>query len=757
MTRRGSRRLAASIGLLLAGAPSLAHAIEATLQPLDPIVAGEAARMRLATLDEASGDVRLYWKFGDGAEQETGPDAVVEHVYAAPGRYTVTVVARDEAGARAADSGVQKVHLPLPEGQPSHSATLVLDASSLRVWNVNADNRSVTVTQLEESGLDPLVEIPVEGRPRNLALAPDGRVWVTLQDTAEIAIVDPAQQAVVDRIALPFASQPWGIAFAPSGLAYASLHAIGEVVEIEGTAVTRSIAVGPTPAAIAITHEGRILVTRFISPDTEGQVWEIGDGEVVRTWSLPFDDGPDDESGGRGVPNYVSSIVISPDGTQAWVTAKKDNIARGPMRDGLSMMPDSFVRAVVCVLDLQTGEERIDQRIDLNNRALPMTVAFSDIGDYVFVAALGSNWIGFQNAYGTENLGGIREVGLGPDGLVLAPDGRLVAHSALSRTLQLYDVTAVLDGSDETAPPVADTIQTVIEEALPPDVLAGKQIFHNADDPRMSSEGYVACGSCHFEGGHDGRVWDFTDRGEGLRNTKSLHGIDGDGRVHWSGNFDEIQDFERDIRESFAGAGFMDEAAWAEREGDPFRVPSAGVSVALDQLAAYVLSLREVPPSPHRNEDGTLTDAARRGREVFGDAGCTRCHAAPRFTDSAGGLLHDVGTLLPTSGQRLGGPLEGIDTPSLAGLWATAPYLHDGRAGTLREIFTLYNPRDEIGVTSTLDDTELADLEAYLLQLDDTPTPDERDASGCAIDRRSNLAVILWLLPVLVRRRRLSC
>ena len=43
---------------------------------------------------------------------------------------------------------------------------------------------------------------------------------------------------------------------------YASLHAIGEVVEIEGTAVTRSIAVGPTPAAIAITHDGRIFVTQ---------------------------------------------------------------------------------------------------------------------------------------------------------------------------------------------------------------------------------------------------------------------------------------------------------------------------------------------------------------------------------------------------------------------------------------------------------------------------------------------------------------
>jgi cytochrome c peroxidase len=174
----------------------------------------------------------------------------------------------------------------------------------------------------------------------------------------------------------------------------------------------------------------------------------------------------------------------------------------------------------------------------------------------------------------------------------------------------------------------------------------------------------------------------------------------------------------------------------------------------LDQLAAYVHSLQEVPPSPHRNEDGTFTDAARRGREVFHDAGCSRCHAAPDYTDSAAGILHDVGTLLPTSGQRLGGPLPGIDTPSLAGVWATPPYLHDGRAATLREIFTRYNPDDRLGVTSTLTDEELASLEAYLLQLDDTPPPDAAPPPGCTIGSRSAVALLWCLLPALAHRRR---
>ena len=750
--------LPAVLGVAAFVAPGLARAIEAELAPVTPTEVGQPASFQVAEIVDASGAVELFWRFGDGVEVQTGPDETVEHVYDAPGRYPVSVIARDETGARAVATAVQKVHHPLPPGEPQHSSPLVFDAATDTAWNVNADNDSITSTRLVDLDLDPLLEIPVGDHPRSLALAPDGTVWVTLQDAAEVAIVDPAAQGVVERIALPPASQPYGIAFAESGVAYVSLHATGELVEIDSTkrSVSRTLALGPTPAALAVSHTGRVFVSRFISPENEGHVWEVDASsfEVVRTIVLPFDEGPDDESGGRGVPNYLSSIVVSPDGTQAWVTAKKDNTARGPMRDGVSMAPDSFVRAIVCVLDLQSNTERVDQRMDLNNRSLPMSVAFSGIGDYVFVAALGSNWVGFQNAYGTENLGGIREVGLGPDGLVLASRSRLVVHSALSRSLTLYDVTAVLDGSDETAPDPADTIQTIIEEALPADVLAGKQVFHNAADPRMSAEGYISCASCHFDGGHDGRIWDFTDRGEGLRNTKSLRGISEHGRVHWSANFDEIQDFERDIRESFAGAGFMDEAAWQMRAEDPFGASSAGVSKELDQLAAFISSFKDVPPSPFRKEDGTLTDAARRGQDVFRGAGCQSCHPAPEFTDSASDILHDVATVIPTSGQRLGGALEGIDTPTLNGLWATGPYLHDGRASTLKDIFVRHNPDDRIGVTSNLSDKELDDLEAFLLQLDGTPIPDDSGGGGCRAGSSDRFPAAWLLCLLLVARRR---
>ena len=75
----------------------------------------------------------------------------------------------------------------------------------------------------------------------------------------------------------------------------------------------------------------------------------------------------------------------------------------------------------------------------------------------------------------------------------------------------------------------------------------------------MTDQGYISCASCHFEAFEDGRVWDFTNRGEGFRNTTSLLGRrgTGEGRIHWSANFDEVQDFEQEIRGLFNGNGFI--------------------------------------------------------------------------------------------------------------------------------------------------------------------------------------------------------
>ena len=93
-------------------------------------------------------------------------------------------------------------------------------------------------------------------------------------------------------------------------------------------------------------------------------------------------------------------------------------------------------------------------------------------------------------------------------------------------------------------------------------MLKGKQFFYDARDTRLARDAYMSCASCHNDGGDDGRTWDLTGMGEGLRNTINLRGRGGMGHgfLHWSGNFDEVQDFEGQIRALAGGTGLMTDA-----------------------------------------------------------------------------------------------------------------------------------------------------------------------------------------------------
>ena len=193
----------------------------------------------------------------------------------------------------------------------------------------------------------------------------------------------------------------------------------------------------------------------------------------------------------------------------------------------------------------------------------------------------------------------------------------------------------------------------------------------------------------------------------------------GHGILHWSANFDEVQDFEGQIRALAGGTGLMSDAQFntgtrSQTLGDP----KAGVSADLDALAAYVASLSSFAPSPLRSANGKLTADAKLGQKLFRQQHCAQCHAGAPFTLSAGvGDVKNIGTLKASSGQRLGGPLTGIDVPTLRDVWDTAPYLHDGSAATLADAVKAHQ-----GVS--LADAELAKLVAYLQQIgSEEPVP----------------------------------
>ena len=114
-----------------------------------------------------------------------------------------------------------------------------------------------------------------------------------------------------------------------------------------------------------------------------------------------------------------------------------------------------------------------------------------------------------------------------------------------------------------------------------------------------------------------------------------------------------------------------------------------------------------LPPNPYRAADGSLTEAARRGRALFnGKADCRSCHSGEQFGGT--GKSAAVGTT--PAGRQL-------DVPHLTGVYDSAPYLHDGRADTLESIFTRHNASRAHGKAHVLTEAESQDLIQFLREL----------------------------------------
>jgi hypothetical protein len=149
----------------------------------------------------------------------------------------------------------------------------------------------------------------------------------------------------------------------------------------------------------------------------------------------------------------------------------------------------------------------------------------------------------------------------------------------------------------------------------------------------------------------------------------------------------------------------------------PMGDPKAGLSADLDALAAYVGSLSTFEPSPYRAADGSPSAQATAGRAVFIAKSCAACHGGAGFTASGTLGLQDIGTLKPSSGQRLGAALTGIDIPTLRDVWRTGPYLHDGSAATIDAAVLAHSA---VSVTAG----ELTSLVAFLREIgSDEPAP----------------------------------
>lgn len=780
-----SSKLAVGVVLLVFASARPAHALTCEVTTKGDSLVGETFAFS-ATVADVSGQAHYRWSFGDGEETEFAVDqSQVEHVYTAAARNAGALAVKDDSGSYCSSSFFHVSHYPLTELHPSQSATIVYDSVLERVYNVNQDND--TISAVDPLGLTKVAELPVYRDPEALALAPNGKLWVLHRDDYAIAIVEPAKFEIERGFRLPYRSQPIGLAMSPTGdAAYVTLMATGKLLKLdpESGEVLAELAVGAWPRGVSVSADGQqVLVTRFISdPNIGGQVTLVDAGAfaVKSTYVLTPDTTTEDtDRQGRGLPNYLFSSSISPDGRTAWISAKKDNIFRGLARpeyarpmygEPLPLNRDNTVRPMISVLDLSQATEQQADRIDIDDRNLPSFVEFSPLGDFAFVTLTGSNRIevfeGYSKSPAAQPLTSLTDAGLAPRSTVIGPQNRLFVQGSMGRSVVVYDLTTVLDSSDVRSIKIAD-IAVVAHEKLPPDILLGKQVFSNAADGRMTGEGYLTCITCHFDAGDDGQVYDFTSRGEGLRNTISLKGKRGmgQGNLLWSGALDEVQDFEAEIRELFGGHGFIADGDLAQgTRALPLGEPKRGLSKELDALAAYLATLDQVDPSPFRNADGSMTADAVSGEALFRRLGCDFCHVGPDYTDSGRRRLHDVGTLQPIMSdarttQRGQDARRDLDTPSLLGVWRTAPYLHDGSAATLLDVLSSQNPTEMHGATASLNDAERTQLVAFLQQLDGDPAlrrlPFEEDPTtkkregGCSMSGRSPTDTS-WLLLVLL-------
>jgi len=674
----------------------------------------------------STGAVAYLWDFGDGTRWESPrASAVAEHVYDAPGRYRAVLSAFDAPGNRRTAQLLVTV-TQRPVFAPAQSATVVRAPNEDVFIAVSPDSDEVIeITRVDTTFVETR-RWTVCAHPRTVAASQthyaatcqnDDAVWIADRSTGDQELVQ-----------LRYGARPFGVV-AHRNTFVATLQGTGAVVVIasddDAFAVTMEINTVADARGLATLPDGWIVVSGWRSTALSGALEAIQlDTQERRTISLEYDDQEPSDTEGPGVPTYLGAPAVSSNGREITIPSTQANILDGLALSGRPFTFDTTMRAVASFVAWPSGLELDDRRHHFDDRGLAAAAIYSSAGDFLYVVMRGARSIERLDALTGSQSGSILDVGYAPDGIALSMDDTyILVNVSLSREVVVYDVT------DFTSLPTVDArVSLVQEEPLDPTVLRGKQLFNDTFDDRLARASYIACAHCHLDGEADRLTWDFTQRGEGLRNTTSLLGRRGMGHgpVHWSANFDEIQDFEHDIRDHAGGRGLMhDDDFFADGRDHPLGAVKAGISADLDALAAYVSSLDTYPRSPYRDPAGELTPEATLGRAIFVDAltQCTSCHSGPDLTDSGFDdfghpILHNVGTLGSLSGHRLGEELPGIDTPTLHELFNSAPYLHDGSAATLREVLVDRNPEDRHGRTSHLDEADIENLIAYLLSLD---------------------------------------
>jgi YVTN family beta-propeller protein len=588
----------------------------------------------------------------------------------------------------------------LPSAHAGSSNSLMdITPDGKRLLVANADNGSVTV--VDATSNKALREIAVGDKPEGVAWIGNGPLAaVTVYRDDIVAFIDAEEGAVVERLRVP--DEPYGIVITRDGSrAYVTHEYPGTVSEIDvgQRKVLREMKAGAMVRGLALSpDEKRLYVTEFYSGILHAL--DRDKGVVVDSWE------------GHSSDNLCRNVIVHPRRPKAYLSHIRSKIE---VIDGRGSI---FPQLSVCDLVPPGGaKRRTSFGMDTYNGVYvvtnPWEAALSPDGKRLYTLYAGTNDMNVSEIVDDDykeikRVGRAVRIGQNPRAVRVSPDGQKVyIANALDFDITVHDAANMQ---------VLTHIK-VCEPPKSPEWVRGKILFSTANYP-LTTRRWIACASCHPDGHSDGRVW---HNPEGLRKTPPLLGLAHTHPLHWSADRDEVQDFEYTIRgRLMQGAGLFRGSLKSKTGFDPTELSMdlAGRSKDLDALAVYSNSF-EFILSPHIPAPGKLSAAAERGKKLFfsNAVGCAKCHSGPYYTDSRLAKpfnLHDVGTGGDDPSEKMG---PKYDTPTLLGVYRTAPYLHHGKAKTLRDVLTTCNKDDKHGKTRHLKAKEIDDLVAFLKSL----------------------------------------
>ncbi|MBM4033512.1 MAG: c-type cytochrome [Planctomycetes bacterium] len=554
--------------------------------------------------------------------------------------------------------------------------------------------RANAVAALATDGGKETKRVTVGFRPTGLALAPKAnRLFVCNMGDSTVSVIDTADMA--EKFRVKCVREPMYAAVTPdeARVVVANHLAYGPATE-SSTSATISIfdaKEGKSGAAIRLPGGSTNCRSVAISPDGKWAYvvhtvsrFQVPTTQLERGWmnthALSVIDLTADELYATMLLDSIDlgaadpwGLALTGDGKTLWVALSgAHEVARIDVGRLVEMLggkiPDNYARSLGSANINPWAEVKKDPkyRFQLVNDLMAMYFA-----ELIVRFPVGGRTLLYLH-------GADRPFERGPRNLCLSADGK-----------QLYVPTyfgGALCVLDTETGNLAKNIP-VGEQPEPDVVRKGEIAFHDAE---LCFQKWQSCATCHPNNARmDGLRWDLLN--DGMGNHKRTRNL-----VYSHQTAPVMAMGVRQTAEVAVRAGF---------KFILFAVVPEDTAKAVDE---YLKSLK-ADPNPFL-VDGKLSPAAERGKALFdGKAQCNKCHSGPYFTDLK---AYDTGTLGPYDK-----PDNRFYTPKLTEIYRTAPYLHDGRATTLEEVFTQFNKEDKHGVTTKLTKEELADLVAYMNSL----------------------------------------